>query len=180
MNSLIDFFTIGSLFGSSKYYWGSFAILAFLFILSDWKENGSIAMAAFAIFVGVHWHQDTESVFSLFSWQNILIYAIIGIIYSFIRAYFSAREKKEEYQKLLQRDKDLAKKTNNEHIYNTSSEDAKESWLKSLKLDSIRWMSLWPFSIPLWVIKDLLADIFNMIYDKLANIYKMVFELGLK
>ena len=176
----LTFFAAGALFGSATWFWVSFVALAILFTISEWKESGVIAAVGFAAFIGVHWHQGTTTLSQIFTWQNILIYIGIGIVYALIRSFFSARKKRAEYQSLLERDSELEKNSKGQNKYNNNAEDQLQRWLDDLKMDAIRWISIWPISIPLWFLQDMLAEIFSWLYDKMAIVFRKVFEAGLK
>jgi hypothetical protein len=49
-----------------------------------------------------------------------------------------------------------------------------------IKENVFRWWGLWPISLINWILSDIIRDLYNLIYDKLSNLYNGIFNLGLK
>ncbi len=147
MDNLLSF----TLFGSGILFGILLLLLFITAIVSDINEDGSWATVAVIIFILLNHFWGTFPLSSIFTYKTILLYLIIGFIFSLLRTYFKGK-------KLSANDKRFF----------------------HLKDHVFRWWLMWPISLIRWVIGDLLVDVYDYVYDLLENMYMSVFNAGSK
>lgn len=144
MENLISF----TLFGSGVAF-GIMMVALFILLLSaDVWEEGTVAVVAVLIAIGLNYFWGTFPILKFISIRNISIYLFLGFIFSLIRTYFKGKE---------------LKGSDNKKYFN-------------LKDHVFRWWFLFPFSLINWVFGHLLKDLYNWIYSKTSSIYLSLFN----
>lgn len=170
METVLNYLPAFLLFGSALYFWIFTLGLFIAFVLSDTYENGYFATFLLVGAIGITSVWSDFRIFEYINWWSLPTYLVTGLAYAGIRTYFFGRKKKAKWD---------AEKVEKYH----SSDDAysvKDSILRDLKEHVFRWWFLWWASIINWAITDLVRDFYNWAYDKLANQFRKIFELGLK
>ena len=150
MNNLIEV----TLFGSGI----AFGILVVLFfislIISDISKDGTIAFVATLIFLGLNYFWGAVPTNNLFTWENVGIYLLIGFIYSLIRTYFKRRE--------FNRIEEMLKQPSRDRLY------------FNIKDHVFRWWFLWPVSLFVWILSDILKDVYDFVYECVSSVYTTI------
>lgn len=139
-----------TLFGSMVWFYIiSIIILIGLFVV-EYEESGWLG---FIIFVGYiildHLSDKNYDLKLIFTWQNVLIYLFLGVVFSLIRTYFKGKELLEDEKKRFEL---------KEHVF--------------------RWIFMFPISLLNWLVfRVLFKDVFNYLYKKAESIYTKLFNM---
>lgn len=156
-----------SLFGSVIW---ALLVLAFVIVMlfvSDVNENGFIATTFIIIgsIVFYIWGRESfNEIISFFAWYHILAYFGLGLLHAFIRVFFYGRKVMVDF---------------NETKYPGDQLSLKYKRSK-IKENVFRWWFLWPVSLLVWIVQDIVRDVYNYCYDKLENLFNWIMELGVK
>lgn len=137
-----------TLFGSGIALGIVLLLLFISLIAADLSESGWFAAVCISVVVILNAFWGTIPILDILTLKNILLYLIIGFIFSMVRTYFKGKE--------------------------LSKDDKKHYDLKS---SVFRWWFLFPISLINWVFGDLLKDLFNWIYSKIESIYLKLFNV---
>jgi hypothetical protein len=139
--------------------------IAFCFY-SDVNENGFIATVSLIIFgfMFFKWGKESLPVFkSFFTWSFFIIYFSLGLLHAFIRVFFHGRsEMKKVNEYRLQG-----------HTYEYNID-------RKIKENIFRWWFMWPVSLIVWIISDMIKEICDFIYQKMSKVFDFIFNLGVK
>jgi hypothetical protein len=169
----MSFFLTLTLFGAALWFWLSVLLFVIICFISDVKEEGygaTVALIAFSILL--YFWGDLKPITSIFTIQNGLIYLGIGLVFSTIRTFFSARQ-------LWETIKNLPVTTERNSKYDTQ-EYKKEKFINELKGNVFRWWFMWPISMITWLVTDIVRDIWNYLYSKFKGFFEFIVELGIK
>jgi len=155
-----------TLFGNLFFGAVLFALILFVFFIAEIQEEGWWATTILIIAGVLYYFWGGESfhkLTSLLTTKTITIYCIIGFLYSIIKIYFFARIK--------------TKKTSEKEVL-------KDGFIESLKYDVkenfLRWWFLWPVSIIIWFVKDMISEISDWFYSKFDKFFSYILMLGIK
>jgi hypothetical protein len=155
-----------TLFGSI--FWGIFALVFLIVMLfvADAIENGFLA-TLFGVIVGLlfffHGQTTWHSFVSMLTTINLLIYFSIGLVYALVRIFFHGRNEMLKFNSYRER--------GDHYDYNIN---------RDIKENIFRWWFIWPISLIVWIVKDLVKDVFNIVYQRMNKIFDAVLELGIK
>jgi hypothetical protein len=152
-------------------FWVIFSIgliLMFYFINSKDEGDGVGATITFILsailLYATSGHRDSFISFITNNWlrnfEIVMIYLIIGLVWSFVKWYFYLLNKKEKLEDLI---------TMNSN-YELNQYDIPKAGENKDKI--ILWMSYWPWSAIWTIINDPVRKIFNWIYTKFSSIYQ--------
>jgi len=163
-----------TLFGSVMWFWMSAIAFILICVASDIEENGFAAFIVLIVTAILYYFWgDIKIILAFITLINVTIYLIIGLFFSALRTFFTGRT-------LGKRLKDLPEKTKETHSYDTTKESEKIKFVNKLKGNVFRWWFMWPISLIIWLINDLIKDFWNFIYSKLKKFYNFILELGIK
>ena len=146
---MLEFLIPFTLFGNAIVFAGCLLMVFTLLIASEVHETFSGSVATVLVFLALNAWWGTMPVMKYITWQNALLYLIIGFIYSLIRTYAKGTE------------------------LNKSPNDKKYFRLKD---HVFRWWFWFPISLITWVFSDLFRDLFDFVYLKLSKIYEGIFN----
>jgi hypothetical protein len=147
---------------------GVAALLVLLIILfvSEVSENGFLA-TVFSLIIGVcffFYGKDTWNSFvSILTVKTIVMYIIAGLVFAIFRVFMHGRN---EMRKAVH-----FKATGNIGKYDIN---------KEIKESVFRWWFLWPVSLIVWVIKDFINEIYDLVYVAFDRFFNSVMNLGIK
>ena len=163
----MELLTTITLFGSI--FWGITALVLFIAACfwADYEENGWLA-TFFLIVLGCLFYffgKDTWTAFvSWFSWTYVALYFAIGLVHAFIRIFFWGRNEMMKVNEYRKKDTSLEYEIDK----------------RELKGHVFRWWFLWPASLIMWIIRDIVKDVYNFVYDKFSRMFEYVMNLGVK
>lgn len=155
-----------TLFGSV--IWALITIGIFLIIcfISDVNENGFVATGFLVVlsFLFFIWGKESLPVFkSLISWQFLVTYFSLGLVYAFIRVFFHGRSE--------------MKKVNEHRLEGRTYEYNID---RKIKENIFRWWFMFPISLIVWIISDMIKEIYDYVYQRMSKAFDYVFNLGIK
>jgi len=154
------------LFGSFVWAVIVIAILLVIFFIADLEENGfmaTIALVVSGILFYVWGKESFMVITSLFTFKSIIIYFGFGLVHALVRIFFHGRK---EMQKV------------NDAIVNKDSYHPKIDM--NVKSDVFRWWFLWPISLIVWIVQDMIGNVYNYCYDKFATLFNKILMYGVK
>lgn len=98
---MVEFLQSFTLFGSFIGFWFCVAALIFCFFWADNEEQGYGALASFIVFLLLTHFWSNYQFIDYINYKQVLLYLIIGFIYSFIKTFFYARKHGEVGKKYL-------------------------------------------------------------------------------
>ncbi|MDD5649060.1 MAG: hypothetical protein PHF86_01395 [Candidatus Nanoarchaeia archaeon] len=155
-----------TLFGSTILGIALFMFFLFLCFVADVKKDGFIATFSLIVMGVLYYFWGKESWVTLISFisiKSIFLYIGLGFIHAIIRIYFYGREE--------------MKKVNE---YRSGGNSYDYSINKNIKSNVFRWWLLWPISFIIWVIQDMVKDIYDWVYNKLDKFFNYIMDLGIK
>jgi hypothetical protein len=156
ITSILEFFALGTLG-----FWILCSLISVIFIIALENENHWFPTCLTLAFAGIYW----KALAGLaLSWHaislGILVYAVIGIVWSMFRWFRYVKSTADTYRK--------------EHGDNLrASERSSLQREISATLNKSRitgWIAYWPWSM-LW---NLTGDFFKMIYEALQGVYQKI------
>jgi len=167
-----------TLFGSVIWFWVVVAVFIIICFASDVNENGFFAFGTLVVLsVLFYFKANIDPLLDFFALPNILIYFGIGLGFSFLRTFFSARtlghkinESVIEWKESKHDDEFIERNKVNEKNY----------FLKELKGNVFRWWFMWPISLLTWIATDIVKDVYDYIYSKMGGFYNWIVDLGMK
>ena len=166
MNELLSF----TLFGSVIAFWVVLLLFIIAVFASEHEKEGRLAFASLIIISGLYYFKSNFDLTNLIDYQAITIYLIIGFLFALFRCYFYARKEKNRILKKYAEYTDIES-----HL-----DSNKEETLNDLKGNVFRWWFMWPASFLYWVFSDLLSDLYQVIYDKVAFLFKKIIDIAYK
>lgn len=154
-----------TLFGS--FIWSAILIGLYftLCIYDDVVENGISAFVVGIIAVivfGIWSNVDFKIIWESFSFLYLLYYLLIGIIHAVIRSFFRGRAEQIKFLAILK---------DNPKTYHRVSFDIKEH--------VFRWILMWPISLVVWILKDIVKDIYLYLYKRFGKLFNYFMRLGM-
>jgi len=162
-----------TLFGSVVWTIIISSIFIVILILADLYENGWTATGFFVVFcfLFIMWGNESWNEFVIsFTWLNALLYFTIGLCHSFIRIYFFGRKKMKSFEA------DTYVHSN----YEENKEAERKYIREKLKGNVFRWWFLWPISMVIWILKDMIKEVYDWMYQKLNKVFNFFLNLGMK
>jgi hypothetical protein len=151
MGSLFAGLTGFTLFGSWIYASIALAVFIIALFVSEVVKEGAIAFIALVALLVLNYYRGNLPLLELVTWSNSLGYLGTGLLFACIRVYFYGRK--------------MAKDGNGfSTIY--------------LQGNVLRWWFIWPVALLKWVFSDLLADFWELVYDKLAHTFESIMRFG--
>lgn len=161
-----------TLFGSVIWFWIVVAVFIVICFASDVNENGFFAFGTLIVFsVLFYFKANIDPLLDVLTLPNIGGYLGIGLIFSCIRTFFSARTLGHEI-KGLPKDKTVSGGN-----YETQ-EYYKSRFIEELKGNVFRWWFMWPISLLTWIATDIIKDVYDWIYSKMSGFYNWIVDLG--
>lgn len=168
-----------ALFGS--FVWWSIitaVILLILFVSEVKSQEGSgwISLVALIAYFIIFYFWGNKDIGILLDWKFLLLYLGIGFVYTLIRTYFFGRSSKNKVQENIN--------TSYSGSYNTKESAVnykkreREEFIEKLKVNVFRWWFIWPISLIVWTLSDLVRDVWNWIYANIRKIFEGIFMLG--
>jgi len=159
-----------TLFGSVVAFWS--VILAFIIILfvCESTKSGVWAFATFVVVTAGCYFYSNFKILEYISVAKVIIYLIIGLLFSLIRCYFYSRRI---------RNKIIAKKLT-DIAQNDALKSAKTDIKDELQDNVFRWWFMWPASFLYWIFSDLFKDIYDQIYSLVASTYTAIVDSAFK
>jgi hypothetical protein len=167
MLELLSGLLVIQLFGSAILGIAVLGLFITFCFVADWDENGYIATTALVITSLLFYFFGKETwniVINFITWKLVLGYLIIGIIYAIIRIFFHGRIEKN--------------KLNKSRLEGRSS-DFEYTINRNIKNNVKRWWLLWVISLIDWFLKDMIKEIYDIVYQKLSKFFNYVLELGI-
>jgi len=174
MEALTVFVQSLTLFGVVWAFWAMLVVFIIALFLLDITEGGIQAFVVFTIYVGLLFFWSSFDLFSIFTWANVGTYLGIGFGYAILRVFIYGRKERNRFEK----EKGTYFPHATEKGFVEKRSDRKESMKSELKNNTFRWWFLWPVSLINWVFTDLLKDVWDIIYKKLAKFANSIFDLG--
>lgn len=138
-----------TLFGSAIFGIVMIIVLALVLMSSELMQEGRIAVVGAGIFYLLYYYgNDAHNIWQYFTFYNIGFYLLIGVLYSIIRTITMGR-KLEGYER--------------KHF--------------DIEANVLRWILMWWVSAIIWLLKDLVADLFSVIWTQIGQFYTYLFNL---
>ncbi len=139
-----------TLFGSIVWFYIITIIVLIGLFLVENEESGWLGFIISVGYITLDYYTDKNfDLKMIFSWQNVLIYLFLGIVFSLIRTYFKGKELTEDEKKRFEL---------KEHVF--------------------RWIFMFPISLLNWLVfRVLFKDIFNYLYKKAESTYTKLFNM---
>ncbi len=139
-----------TLFGSIVWFYITTIIVLIGLFLVENEESGWLGFIISVGYITLDYYTDKNfDLKMIFSWQNVLIYLFLGIVFSLIRTYFKGKELTEDEKKRFEL---------KEHVF--------------------RWIFMFPISLLNWLVfRVLFKDIFNYLYKKAESTYTKLFNM---
>jgi hypothetical protein len=158
-----------TLWGSVGYFIASIVVLFIALQACDIGESGTLATVVFIGFLVANYFAGDMPIFEYITWQSVLIYLGLGIVFSVIRTIAKGKELTKCFETdsnhpegMSKRDKDTLK------IYKKRYE---------LKERVFRWLFLFPFSAITWLFGTLFVDAWNYLYSKFGHFYEKLLNV---
>jgi hypothetical protein len=137
-------------FGSFTWFLISAIVLLACFFIAELSEQGFVGTVAVAVFLALNYYWGNVPTMKVFTWPNVGIYLLLGFIYAVIRTYFFGREQSSISNYVID----------------------------ELKGNVFRWWLLFPISLVVWTLSDLLENVWNLVYDICSNGFEYVLNIG--
>ena len=173
----MEFFTTLTTITLFGYFWVWLLATVFViggFFLAEYNENGYPNLFYIIAYVGLFyfWGIEDKSWFGeIFTWQYILSYVGIGLVYAGIRTVFNGREYKNKIELLDTNSYTADALERNRRNYERIG-------ISNLKGNVIRWWLAWPISLIYWIISDAFRAIWDWVYGLIENVFIKLFKLG--
>lgn len=143
-------------------------VVATIFLIaifwSDYSENGFAITFSFGAILALFYFWGSAplwEVFPLFSWKFLALYFSIGIGYAVMKTFLYFKKKAKNR---------FSGKTQ-EEIWSDTKYD--------LKGNVFRWWFAWPVSLIVWIVGDLVADVFSAIWTRIKGVFEKVAKAGI-
>lgn len=147
-------FTSFLIFGSFIWFCIIVGVFIILCFLSEGYEHGGIGLGALVSLILVNYWWGNIPLIDLINWKFICSYLFIGFVFALIRTFFYARKKRE------------------------IGWDEK-ALMRKLKGQVSRWWFMWPASLLYWIFSDLFGQVWDIVYDKIEDIFRQMVRWGL-
>lgn len=139
-----------TIFGSVVWFYIITITLLIGLFIAESEEIGWVGFIIFLGYIILDYYSDKNyNLGMIFTWQNVLIYLSLGVVFSLIRTYFKGKELSEDEKKRFEL---------KEHVF--------------------RWIFMFPISLLNWLVfKVLFKDIFNYLYKKAESTYIKLFNM---
>lgn len=174
MENLLEYLPAFVLFGSMWAFMVAWVIFIVVLFWAEISETSLGGLAWTTVFFVILFFWSDFDIFIILTWQNILIYLGIGLLYSGLRTYIFGQKESLNFKE--KRTYTPEKETVDEKKKRRA--DFIEGRKNRLKEKVFVWWFLWPFSLLNWIFSDLIRDLWRMIYKKVKVIYDRLFDLG--
>jgi len=164
-----------ALFGSFVWWCIITATVLIIFFISELRENGFIAFGFAVTYLTLFYFKGNQDLGVFLDWNYLLIYLAVGLLYSIMRTLTLGIKKKNETQEHI---------NNRWHVIKTKKDaikykkEQRQELLKKLGGNVSRWWFMWPISLIVWVLQDLMADIWNWGWKLFRSIFEAIFNFG--
>lgn len=156
-----------TLFGSFITFY--IVLLAFLSIMLMFSNKNNIKGLFIGTLIFVIINKVYGTLILDFNFKHYILYFLVGIVYSFIKVYFTGRSLGKE-SKLENEDKISEEKINED-----KNRKFRNHYIKSRFYN---WLLFWPLSLVLLVVGDFFSKIIPNIIKYFDNLVSRVFSLG--
>jgi hypothetical protein len=166
-----------TLFGSSIWFWISVVVFLIICFISDVEQDGHVAFIMLILFSILYYFLgDVKGLLSFITLRNGVLYFGVGLGYSIIRSFFSARSLGKRIKDLPKTREDIKGQS---HIFDNQDSE-RERFLNQLKENVLRWWFMWPINMITYIISDIAEDVYTFVYHNIKGIFEFIVDLGIK
>jgi len=165
-----------ALFGSFVWWSIITAVLLIILFVSEVNENGYVAFGFVVAYLTLFYFKGNQDLGVFLDWNYLLIYLSVGIIYSVIRTLNLGLKKKKEVQEHINNSESYWIKTKKDAIKYKKQQH--QELLKKLAANVSRWWFMWPISLIVWTLSDLMSDFWNWLWKIFRSVFEAIFNFG--
>ena len=178
METLFAAFTALTLFGSAIWFWVFAVTFVIVCFVSETTKNGVLAFGTLvALTILVYFKGSVDPLLEVLTLRNVSIYLALGLFYSMLRTFFEARKLGNRIKDFPETKKEAKERNLNQY---ETKESEKKDFIERLKGNVFRWWFMWFISLITWMLTDIVKDVYDYVYSKLAGVFKWVVDLGVK
>lgn len=163
-----------ALFGSFVWWSIITAVLLIILFVYEVKENGYVAFGFVVAYLVVFYFWGNKDLGFLLDWKLLASYFGIGLLYSIIRTLILGSKKKTEIQEHINKDSWIKSKKDAIRYKEGQGRELR----RELSGNVSRWWLMWPISLIVWTLSDLLSDFWNWLWKGFRKVFEAIFALG--
>lgn len=153
-----------------------FLISIFLFTLNETVVGSLCCIVGFLTGLQLLCHIDILSMIKanpLVILTFLSLYLVLGVLWGIIKWWFFVKKKLREY-KQLKIDYINNKRGNEEDFFEWNRPENYKPKISKNKERWLNWVICWPVSIVIYLLGDLLVDLFTNLYEMFANLLQSI------